>query len=686
MQAMRTPFSRAVYELLSSMRFAISLLTVLAIASVIGTVLKQNEPYSNYLIELGPFWFKAFAVLGLYDVYHASWFLGILSFLVLSVSVCIYRQTPRMLHEIRSYREHAAESSLRGFVHQATFPAAMAPATMQQRLTGYLSGQGYRFKIAEGSASSALIAAKAGSYNRLGYILTHSAIVIICLGGLIDGNIPLKVQELLGYKKIETRDLPLDRVPALSRLSPANLSFRGSISIPEGGAANVVYLNVADGYLVQDLPFIVRLKKFRIEHYATGQPKSFESDIVITDRDSDKAFEGTVSVNHPIIYKGVAIYQASFGDGGSKLAMNGWSLFSPAATPFPFNGVVSQSSGLANGEAQYSVEITEFKVFNVQDMGEEPVLEGKPSDFWQKATRVLGEAASSAPSKRVHNVGPSYQYKIRDAQGQAREYHNYMLPLSIDSVRYLVSGVRGAPNEPFRYLRFPADENDGIEGYMRLRATLFDSALYSQIARRFVDSAMQGGAGNEALRAKLTESTVKVVDLFAHGGFGALAKFIETSVAKAEQEKAAATYLKVLEHALLGAYQISRERAGLKPAVINVQTRQFVRDSLNAINDSYAYGGPVYLQLTGYEEVQASGLQLTRSPGKNIVYAGSVLLILGVFAMFYIRERRIWLLVKPEGQGQPGEVLFAMSSNRKTLDFENEFNRHKQNLAELLKG
>ena len=42
MQAMRTPFSRAVYELLSSMRFAISLLTVLAIASVIGTVLKQN--------------------------------------------------------------------------------------------------------------------------------------------------------------------------------------------------------------------------------------------------------------------------------------------------------------------------------------------------------------------------------------------------------------------------------------------------------------------------------------------------------------------------------------------------------------------------------------------------------------------------------------------------------------------
>ena len=69
-----------------------------------------------------------------------------------------------------------------------------------------------------------------------------------------------------------------------------------------------------------------------------------------------------MSVNHPIIYKGVAIYQASFGDGGSKLTMNGWNLFAPTATPFPFKGVVSQSASLANGEAQYSVEITEFKV------------------------------------------------------------------------------------------------------------------------------------------------------------------------------------------------------------------------------------------------------------------------------------------------------------------------------------
>lgn len=668
------------------MRFAISLLTLLAIASVIGTVLKQNEPYSNYLIELGPFWFKAFAVLGLYDVYHAGWFLGILVFLVLSTSLCIYRQTPLMLREIRTFREHATEASLRGFVHQAVFPVAATPGATIERLGGYLAGQGFRFKTTpQVEGKSTLISAKAGSMTRLGYILTHGAIVIICIGGLIDGNIPLKVQELLGYKKVEKRDLPPSQVPAISHLSPANLSFRGSVSIPEGGAADVVYLNVEDGYLVQDLPFLIQLKKFRIEHYATGQPKTFESDVVITDRDSKDSFEGTLSVNHPITYKGVAIYQASFGDGGSKLAMSGWNLFSPLTKPFPFLGEVNQASNLSNGDAQYTVEINDFKVFNVQDTGEE-ALEMKPQGFWQKATRVLGEAASSAPKKRVHNVGPSYQYKMRDAQGQAKEFHNFMLPLKLEGRSYLVSGVRSAPNEPFRYLRFPVDENGTIEGYMRLRAAAFDKTLHPEIGRRFAASAMHGSAANEALRAKLTDSTVKVLEIFSHGGFDELAKFIEGSVAKEEQEKAAETYLRVLERALFEAYQLSRERAGLKPAQLDEQSIQFVRDSLNAINDSFYYGSPVYLQLDSYEQVMSSGLQLTRSPGKNIVYGGSVLLILGLFVMFYIRERRIWLLVQPEAQDKPGEVLFAMSSNRKTLDFEKEFNLHKQSLEQLLKG
>jgi len=71
---------------------------------------------------------------------------------------------------------------------------------------------------------------------------------------------------------------------------------------------------------------------------------------------------------------------------------------------------------------------------------------------------------------------------------------------------------------------------------------------------------------------------------------------------------------------------------------------------------------------------------MTRSPGKNIVYLGSLLLVLGVFAMFYIRERRMWLLVKPGA----GSVVLAMSTNRPGSDFEREFANRRDALQKLI--
>ena len=83
------------------------------------------------------------------------------------------------------------------------------------------------------------------------------------------------------------------------------------------------------------------------------------------------------------------------------------------------------------------------------------------------------------------------------------------------------------------------------------------------------------------------------------------------------------------------------------------------------------------LQLTQYEEVKASGLQMTRSPGQNVVYLGSALLVLGIFFMLFVQERRIWIRVKP------GSVLFAMAGAKHTIDFENEFTKHKQAIDTL---
>jgi cytochrome c biogenesis protein len=649
--------SRALYELFSSMRFAISLLTILGIASIIGTVLKQNEPYVNYVAQFGQFWFDIFEMLGLYDVYHAAWFLALLTFLVASTSLCIYRNTPIMLHELKTFREHATEKSLRAFGHQQEYAFGGNVDDVVKRLAAFLTVRGFRHRSVPQANGDILLAAKAGSYQRLGYIFTHVAIVVICIGGLMDGNVPLKIEELLGYKTVETRDVPSTEVPPQSRLSPANLSFRGNMTLPEGMTGNVAFVRIRDGYLVQELPFMVTLKQFRIEHYATGQPKSFESDVEIRDPELKEPLKATISVNHPLIYKGIAIYQSDFQDGGSQLDFNVWPLRGAAHEPGKMQGNVFKDFTLGEGDSALKVELDDFRLFNVLNLS--------PDD-----------------KGKSQNVGPSVTFKVRDTQGQAREYLSYMQPLMLDGHAYFVSGMRATQNEDFKYLRIPADGENSLGDYMRLRGMLLDPAMAPVIAKRMSGKMLEGQNANPEMVAKFESSMVHLLEAFARDGYTEVAKLLEQSVPEAERDKAAEAYFKVITSAAYEGLAMSRAQAGLSAPEPDERTQRFVGDALNSMSDISFYGTPFYLELNGFEQRQASGFQLTRSPGKNLVYGGSVLLVLGIFAMIYLRERRIWLLVKPESQ----HVLFAMSANRKNRDFENEYARYAEQLQALFKG
>ena len=136
---------RDALELLSSMRFAISLLTLICIASVIGTVVKQAEPANNYVNQFGPFWAEVFGAVNLYSVYSAPWFLMILAFLVVSTSLCIARNAPKILADLRSMKEQVREQALTSFHHKASgVRAAEAPDAALARVSALLVAAGWK--------------------------------------------------------------------------------------------------------------------------------------------------------------------------------------------------------------------------------------------------------------------------------------------------------------------------------------------------------------------------------------------------------------------------------------------------------------------------------------------------------------------------------------------------------------
>lgn len=670
-----------VVELVSSMRFAISLLTIIAIAAMIGTVMKQNEPMPNYVNQFGPFWFAVFDKLGLYAVYSAWWFLLILGFLLLSTGLCIIRSTPKMLKDMRSWRENVREVSLRNFHHKAEWVAPLPRAELARQSAQRLADAGYATRIVA-KEHATLVAAKKGAANKFGYIFAHSAIIIILIGGMLDSDLPIRFQQwFLGKTPFGGSGL-ISAIPEQHRLGLSNPSYRGNTMIPEGQASDTAIISQANGVLVQELPFTIQLSKFHIDFYSTGMPKLFASDVLVRDHGTGKTFPATIKVNEPLIYKGIAVYQSSFEDGGSKLKLTGYPMVGTDATPFAISGEVNSATELKRGGEEYSVEWSGFRSFNVENVGESQdaraVTKGKSLNeaFAAGLDKQLGSAAKGG-SKDLKNVGPSVTYKLRDKTGQAREFQNYMQPVTLDGAQVYLAGVRSSPSENFSYLRIPADDEHSVREWMRLRAALADPSLREQAAARYAERAMPEATGAAATRLvqQLQDSASRSLAIFAgdgsQGGYMAVSRFLE-KIPVAEQEKAAGIFMKILNGTMWELWQAARAKDGLAPVSVDETHARFLQLSTNALSDSFLYGAPVLLQLDEFVEVKASVLQVTRSPGKAVVYAGCLFLVLGIFAMFYIRERRLWVWVRDD-EGGGAHALMAMSTQRKTLDFEREF-------------
>jgi cytochrome c biogenesis protein len=417
-------------------------------------------------------------------------------------------------------------------------------------------------------------------------------------------------------------------------------------------------------------------------------PKLFASDIVVIDHKTGERIPARVEVNEPFTYDGVSIYQSSFEDGGSKLQVSAWPMTGEAKQPQPLSGMIGGDTPLPGPDGDV-IEFTDFRAINVENIdnasGKTDVRGVAHQTIEQQLDARLGSGAKTSKPVDLHNVGPSIQYKIRGRDGQAHQYNNYMVPLTIDGERVFLAGVRATEADPFRYLRIPADEGGSVKEWMLLRAALADSGMRAAAAQSF--AARAADPTNTALREHLEESASRVLNLFAGatpvndaegkpipgaaGGFAAVAAFIDHSVPRAEQAKAADLLLRMLEGSVYDLWRLAREKAGEPALVPGDDSSRFVRSSINALSDSFYYGAPVFLQLDSFKQVQASVFQVSRAPGTKIVYLGSLFLVIGIFSMFFVRERRVWFWVKETAAGT--DVLMAMSTARRTLDFEKEF-------------
>lgn len=643
------------------MNLAVTLLVMLSIASVIGTVLQQNQTVQDYIIKFGPFWTEVFNMLGLFHVYGAAWFVLVLLFLLISTSVCVTRNTPSFMKDMKQFSEKLSINALKHQPNQMQFATQMPLEQQQGFTTALLKHEGFKTKVHNRDDGSVTIAGMKGRWNRLGYFFTHISIIIICIGGLLDSNLLLKYRELTGQLKPETRSVSLDQIGQESWLGPENLSFRGSVNVPEGEKTDVLFLPYENGYLVQKLPFTIVNKNFHIEYYDTGMPKTYMSDLVLTSPELDEPIVQTIEVNKPLYYKNYAIYQSSFGDGGTKLDIKVHPLLSPLENPLTLNTSINKTEPLKTPVGVFRAEFNDFRLHNIVPATEE-----------EKA----------ATGKKMHNNGPTIIFKVRNDQGKAWEYENYMMPSLQEGRWFFMTGVRTTQAEPFRYLFIPADMERKKERFFKFLAMVNNPLTVREIMTEVYPKA-------EDMSQKSYETQLRLIEqllvLFRNAGFTGINDFIEKNVPKEDQEKVSDFYLTQTSLALQSLYMELLKQEGTVKTVnddISAFDKTWFEDALNAISGLSIYGPPMYFELKSFKHIESTGLQITKSPGKDVVYFGSAMLILGVFFLFYMRQRRVWINIKKREDDDGLDITMAAKDNKNLPETTKEF----ESLAEQIQN
>ncbi len=347
-------------------------------------------------------------------------------------------------------------------------------------------------------------------------------------------------------------------------------------------------------------------------------------------------------------------------------------------------------------------------------MGEGSGVDVRKVDLRQAIDSRLGAANKTVTQKELRNVGPSVSYKLRDSAGQAREYNNYMLPVKMadgdNSPAVYLLGVRENPADTFQYLRIPVDGEGSMETFLRMRKALADPAQRELAVKRYATLAI--GADRPELVQQLAASASRALALFAGewpegspeaskktAGLQAISGFMEANVPEAERARAGEVLIRILNGVLFELTQMTRQQAGLKPLPQDEKTQGFMAQMVLSLSDAHHYPAPMAFELKDFTQVQASVFQVARAPGKTIVYLGCAFLIIGVFAMLYVRERRVWVWLAPggvkaenqddggapattDGTASSSHATMALSTNRKTMDGDREFEMLKTKLLQ----
>jgi len=271
-----------VWSFFTSLKLAITVIILMATASIFGTIVEQNQPIEKYRQFYSDGTIRIFEALNLFDMYHSWWFLALMLFFTVNLTCCTLDRLPRVVRIVRNPKLTLDEGLEKSLGSVDRWKKKGSPEQLADTYAAAMGGVFGKPVVTENSGTRHLYAER-GIVSRFGVYVTHLSIIIIFIGAII-GNV---------------------------------LGFKGFANIVEGESVRTIPTRGGTNHV--DLGFSVRCNKFWVDFYPSGQPKEYASDLSILENGVE-VLRKKIVVNDPLQYKGIWFYQSSYGQAGGSSA------------------------------------------------------------------------------------------------------------------------------------------------------------------------------------------------------------------------------------------------------------------------------------------------------------------------------------------------------------------------------
>src|SRR3954451_17739082 len=314
---------RWTWRQLTSMRIALILLLLLALAAVPGSLVPQERvdslkagQWKQAHETLAPIYEK----LGIFNVYGSAWFAAIYILLVVSLLGCI---VPRTFVYWRGMRAQppAAPRNLSRLPSHASYATAEPAPAVRERPRALLKRKRYRLRA---DAADGTVSAERGYLRELGNLLFHLAVLVVLVG--------FATGTLFGFKG---GVILVQGTPFSNNLTQYDDFVPGSLFDPDG----------LD-------PFCFTVNHFDVDWLTSGpragMARGFDADLTYTDKPGAPEKQYDLRVNHPLTIGGTELFLIGQGyapvvtvrDGQGNIAASGPVVFLPMGPDLFSFGVI----------------------------------------------------------------------------------------------------------------------------------------------------------------------------------------------------------------------------------------------------------------------------------------------------------------------------------------------------------